>query len=229
MDVVVSNDRAQPTEPVDGAAANRASILALGASMSNVVVLDCMLAAPQEDPALWSVVDQVVGNADADALADAAAVAKSQCQGDSLCIPLNEPDVMDVVVVDADLGGTQADYVTRGNADSVGTHIMNVIADDSNASAACDHHATSIHVTHITDRVPSHEAIRAVLEQHGGAVATFHRKAPHGDVSTVVQLDEMRQCSQMHCLACERRRRPEIQNVRLPIEVPFARTVEFLE
>ena len=192
MDVVVPDHGAQPAEPINGTATNGARVLALGARMPNVVVFDGMLAAPQEDPALRSVVNQIVGNADAGALADAAAVAESEPQGDSLRISLDQPDVMDVVVVDADLGWRQADHVTRGDENSVGTHVMNVIADDTILSASFDHHATSVHVAYVTDRVPGDEAVCAVLERDRRAVAAFHGEAPDSDVGTVFQLDELR-------------------------------------
>ena len=128
--------------------------------MVNLVVLDHVVVAPEENRGVRGVVDQVVGGAAADAV-------QTERR------PIREPaaaEVVDVVVVGCVPGGGERGTIAAGEADAALTGLIDVAADDGVIRASFNHNRS---VAQVAQDAASDPDTRATLDVDSVAAADF--------------------------------------------------------
>src|ERR1035437_1913700 len=220
QEVVPDDETAAHPAFLAGADVDAAGVLGVQVDVTDAVVLDDVVVAAAEDAAAGCVVDQVVRHAVPDA-----------AHRHAPAVPVQQPDVMDVVVLRAVARGGQSLRVAAGDLDAVVADVKNVIAEGTVGRAVPDFNAGGVvaATAQVADRAGGDPAVLRVAQQHPRALAALDGQTADRDVLRLVENDYVLGERRANYRVVDGGQRPEVQRPGTGVEVPLAGRVELLK
>ena len=132
--------------------------------------------------------------------------------------------VMDVVVVGVMAGRREGLAIAGFEVDAALASLVNVAPDDAVPLAAVD---LDRPIAHVTDCAGHDARHRAPPDQKGVCRVGLDRQAAKGDVRTSLSRAMSRTTLTRTLPEASGARRPEVENRRIAVQVPFARAIQF--